>query len=300
MKIFGMVTTSHSAKYTDHALRSFFENTNLDPEDEFHLIDNDGSFDPEKLRSRPQAFYVKNQSPLSFSANANQMVIKALENEADLYFLNNDVIFTPNWINPLLIREDSILSPICNRELQYDSNVFKSKLVMELEDYLGKEDGLKRLVEVHRSQRQGTLQVIALPFFCVKIPHKILHDVGLFDQEFGKGGGEDYDYCLRAYLAGYRVKYALPSYLLHFGGKSTYSGAESREQQEQRELKFRTYFGVKWGMDLLKLIMFEDESVISQHEGLWDLIQKGNQRQVIQALKSDQRVPIKISANSEL
>ena len=106
-----------------------------------------------------------------------------------------------------------------------------------------------------------------LPFFCVRIPQQVAQAVGNFDERFGKAGGEDYDYCLRAYLAGFSVQFALRSYLLHFGGKSTYSGAESDVEQTAREEKFRSEFRQKWGDGLADLILREQQNVPNRATG---------------------------------
>ncbi|RMG44187.1 MAG: hypothetical protein D6719_02340, partial [Candidatus Dadabacteria bacterium] len=208
MKVFGMVTTASSAQYTPLALESFFKNTCLDRRDLFFLIDNDGSLDPAVIEPYEHVNLIVNPEPLSFSANANIVVEAADRYLADLYFLNNDVIFSRDWLSPLQDPRPRILSPLSNREIQYTLEDMKLHMVMPLEHYLGKEETFDKIAEIHKTNYQGYLQVICLPFFAIKIPLEVIKAVGFFDENFGKGGGEDYDYCLRAYLAGYSVAYA--------------------------------------------------------------------------------------------
>ncbi|MCB0311383.1 MAG: glycosyltransferase family 2 protein [Bdellovibrionales bacterium] len=294
MKVFGMVTTAKSEHYTDVALKTFFETTKLERRDLFFLIDNDQTFAASKLDTYPQVNLIVNNQPLSFSSNANQMVDMAMRYDSDLYFMNNDVVFTSDWLEPLMVDRPAILSPLCNREIQYQTNVFTTKMIMELDDYLSNSSGLNPLVHAHRQQMSGYLKLVVLPFFCVKIPLPVLRDVGHFDEDFGKAGGEDYDYCLRALLSGYSVEFARQSYLLHFGGKSSWAGGETREEQDRRELHFRSYFAVKWGIPLLRLILLEDPTVLDEVPGLRAEIEKGNQLAVVQALRSQNEVAIKL------
>ena len=73
-----------------------------------------------------------------------------------------------------------------------------------------------------------------MPFYCFKIPYKILFDVGKFDTSFGKGGGEDIDYRIRCANKNFDVNFLTDSYLLHFQGKSTWDGVESPKETEKR------------------------------------------------------------------
>ncbi len=292
MNYFGMVTTAGSGRYTQYALKTFFEFTALGPEDRFILIDNDSTFD---LAACPYPVHlVRNISPLGFAQNANQAIDLALSAAADLYFLNNDLIFTPNWLDPLLTASPAILSPVTNREARYDLEIFKTEMQMSLDDYLGKESNLYQLASIHSQCTSGTLRVTTLPFCCVKLPLEVMRAVGHFDDSFGKGGAEDYDYCLRAYLAGYTVEYALKSFILHFGGKSSWSGVETKEVQLARESHFRIQFGAKWGKALMLMLLFEDRSIIPEGSDLHKQIIAGNHRAVVEALMEDKEIPVKI------
>jgi len=291
-RLFAMVTTGGSAKYTPHALSSFFKHTPWLNSDRFILIDNDGDYSP--TFNDPRIEILRNTVPLGFAENGNQLIDLALREKRDLFFLNNDIILTPNWLPPLLEGDISIVTPLSNREVQYDAGAFKITMVMELEQYLGKERELEQLVAAHAASTHGYLRVTVLPFFCVRIPYAIMLTLGHFDTTYGKGGGEDYDYCLRAYLAGFGVRYALQSYALHFGGKSSYSGVETKEQQDNRELQFRSFFGYKWGPELMKFLLFEDRTIVppgSQHH---EAIMRGEHAQVIAALKGDKQCDISI------
>ncbi len=298
-----MVSTAASTQYTSHALSSFFRTTTFRAGDSFVLIDNDGSLGP--LPAPYPVEIRKNPAPLSFAANANSLIERALAQGADLYFLNNDVIFTNGWLPPLEADVPAILSPMCNREIQYASSVVVAKtshvssvflcpMTMSLEEYLGNEAALEAIAEAHRKTVGGSLRVYVLPFFCVKIPLVILRALGKFDESFGRGGGEDFDYCLRAYLAGFEVRYAVSSFNLHFGGKSSWSGAETGGEQQEREEKFRNVFREKWGDPLFDLILREDSRILTEAEELLREDQSGNLRSVVESLKGAREITIRL------
>jgi GT2 family glycosyltransferase len=245
-----MVTTRRSHRYTPYALESFFLTTPLDPDDRFYLIDNDG-LDDRGLQDRfPRARAVSPESPRGFAANVNHIMALAGEERADLFFLNNDLIFGEGWLSALMPDDPIILSPLCNQQVTYRVDGTPFPALMALEDYLGRESHLAAIVRYNRSQQEGIQVRPFIPFFCVKLPYSVYSRLGPLDEGFGVGGAEDNDYCLRAYLGGFQVAFARKSFVLHFAGKSTWHGAEDPAVTRQRDLKYRAAFERKWGRRL--------------------------------------------------
>ena len=286
MAIFGMVSLLPSISYTLVGLDSFLQNTKLEPGDELIVFDNDRSFD---LISRflPNSITViKNQSPLSFSANINQAVNLASEKKTDLYFLNNDLYFPAGWLEPLRSAPQNIItSPLSNREVQLRTGEIQWVNNLRLSDLIGREKLLERGIADLVGKGDGYKSVVSLPFFCVKLPLAVMQKVGLFDEGFGPGGGEDYDYCIRSLKHEFSIAYALKSYVLHFNGKSTWSGAESAEGTATRCESYRRYFREKWGDKLFRLYIEESEKVIDEC-GLMPLAASGKFGELIDRLMS--------------
>ena len=67
---------------------------------EIFLINNDNS-EIDKLSIYNKISLIKNNKPLSFAANVNQGISKAIKSKKNLIFLNNDIIFTENWVHSL-------------------------------------------------------------------------------------------------------------------------------------------------------------------------------------------------------
>lgn len=296
MAVYATITTAASDRYTECCLDSFFRTTKLGPEDTVVLIDNDGTFAQSGKRSCYPLSVKPNERPLGFAENGNYFISLALEREDDLFFFNNDLIFTKDWREPLLSEQLAIVSPLSNREVQYAASlvvisnqkvqdIFTTKIKMDLDDYLGNEAAFNYMSQAHARKCTGNWLVYVLPFFCVRLPYQVMREVGFFDESFGKAGAEDFDYCFRAYLAGFSVKYALGAYVLHFGGKSSWSGVETREEQHEREEYFRSQFAKKWGTKLARLVLFEDASVLDSVPGMREADQTQNLRHVIESLR---------------
>lgn len=74
--------------------------------------------------------------------------------------------------------------------------------------------------------------------FCMYIRRDCLQAVGLFDVErFGKGYGEENDFCRRAFKQGWRNLHALDTFVLHAGGVSFGASKSAREIAAQEILR---------------------------------------------------------------
>jgi GT2 family glycosyltransferase len=250
VNLFGMITTAASRHYTPLALRSFFAHTLLAAGDRVVLVDNDGDFVLPDDIPRDRLQLVRPAAPQSFACNANMLLADARAAGADLFLLNNDLVFPTGWLEPLLADRKALLSPLSNAQVTRSAGTFTTEPAMDLEAFTGHDADLEAIAREHRATCDGYQRVASVAFFCIKIPRTVYEVVGGFDEGFGKGGGEDRDYAVRAWIAGIPQEYALASYVLHFQGRSTWRGAESPEQIEARNAQYHDAFQKKWGAAL--------------------------------------------------
>lgn len=284
MHLFGMVTTGASARYTPLALDTFFAETPMAADDRFVLIDNDANFDG-ALERWPMVELVRNTIAASFAVNVNYLMRRAEATGADLVVLNNDLVFTRNWFPPLAAARDVVSLPGCNQTFVYSEGELVLKNWMDFEEFAGRHKELAIIVERHQARELGYRRHTHMAFFCVRIPLAVVRRVGPFDDSFGKAGAEDIDYFVRCHLAGIDVVFALQSYLLHFGGKSTWRGGETSSDTIERRRIYETAFARKWGVDLQRLLIGHDRGVLVRH-GLEPLDKASDVRGIVLALLS--------------
>jgi GT2 family glycosyltransferase len=273
-----MVTTSASTDYTIASLASFFRHTPFNAGDHFVLIDNDLSWrESWPLDERTPELLV-NPKPKSFAQNANEIIRRANARGADAYVLNNDIVFTPDWATELEADLPAVMTPTCNQNFQYRKGALELKPVMTMAQFEPGAGELPAVLAEHRARHTGMVEAFKTNFFCVKIPPVVYRKVGLFDTRFGVAGGEDDDYCIRTYLHGLGVLVAEASYLVHFGGRATWSGPETREQWAAREQNFIRVFQDKWGPTLARFLLWRDPSVLSRDPSLQAVQQQGGIR----------------------
>lgn len=218
--IYAMVNLKRSERYTEHALKSFFKNTSFSSDDKFYLINNDSNYYYNDVITN-----IDNTEPLTFAQNVNQIIAIANESKSDFIFLNNDLSFTPKWEESLTANNNIISVPNCNIEAltldEFDPNfdyVLEDKFIIQ--------------------------DKIFFPVFY--LPYNVYSRVGYFDDNF-INGGEDIDYRIRAENICIKTMICMNSYVLHFGGKSTWKCEEVSEDTLQRNSLYRERLLSKWG-----------------------------------------------------
>ena len=141
---------------------------------------------------------------------------------------------------------------------------------MRYEEFNEKYDLLNDIVIMHKKKFQTKLQfqTLLMPFFCFKIPYKILNEVGYFDESF-VDGGEDVDYRVRSAMKGYEVNFLIDTYLLHFHGKSTWDGVETSKQTEARNKSYTEAFLKKWGNEMTQIFIIRKDKYFLLNLYIW-------------------------------
>ena len=284
--LFGMVTTAASRDYTPLALRSFFTHTPLGDGDRVILIDNDGDFDLPADIPTDRLSVVTPGQPQGFAQNGNLLLREAKARGADLFFMNNDLVFTAGWLEPLLVERKALLSPVSNSEVAGVAGTFATQRAMDLEDYIGHETAVEAIAAEVRASARGYQVTPSVAFFCIKIPRSVYEVVGTFDESFGKGGGEDRDYAVRAWIAGIPQEQARQSWVLHFQGKSTWRGVETPDERKRRADAFTQAFQKKWGPALTYAFIGGDWNLFRSDAELARRIDAGDFTPIVRHLRS--------------
>lgn len=168
---------------------------------------------------------IRNEKGNGYTVAAN-MGLKASEAEYCV-LLNSDTIVTAGWVDKMINCMKSnenigIVGPLSNTaswqsvpQLFGPDGDWSQNLIPEgfsVED-------VGRLIEKYSPQIY--VHVPLLNGFCLMIHRKVINSIGLFDEEnFGKGYGEEDDYNLRAYKAGFGLAIADDTYIYHAQSKS--------------------------------------------------------------------------------
>lgn len=196
------------------------------------LLVNDASPD-ERIRpyidslASDRIVVIENEKNLGFSGSINYGI--QISENRDVILLNSDTIVTPKWVDKLsacAYREASIatVTPLSNNATLCSVPEFlKENLLPEgysLEQYA-------ELIEKVSMKLYPRIPVAN--GFCMYIKREVIKRIGQFDMEtFGRGYGEENDFCYRAEQVGYHHVMCDDTYIYHVGSSSFVSDEKRR------------------------------------------------------------------------
>ncbi len=190
------------------------------------IVINDASPEPDvttwlrELAARDsRILLVENDSNLGFVGTVNRGM--ALSDAHDVVLLNSDTEVANDWLDRL--KRAAYSDTRVGTVTPFSNNATICSYPRTCEG--------NTLPEGHDTASLDALfartlsgQVVDVPTgvgFCMYIRRDCLTQVGLFDvEQFGKGYGEENDFCQRAQQAGWRNLHALDTFVLHAGGVS--------------------------------------------------------------------------------
>ena len=164
-----------------------------------------------------RVLYLQNESNLGFVQTVNRGMALS---QNDVVLLNSDAEVTPDWLDRLVACAEAdpstaTVTPFSNNAEICAYPVFcRNTQVADLD--------LTALCQTMAQAHDGSYPEIPTAVgFCMFIRRKALDAVGLFDAErFGRGYGEENEFCCRASVAGFKHWLCTDALVVHHGGRS--------------------------------------------------------------------------------
>ena len=243
-KLVSIIILAHNQlKDTQQCLASIEKHT---PQPhELILVDNGstdgtGQFFRTYATKHNHARIILNRENLGFSAGNNQGLACATGDA--ILLLNNDTVATPGWLERMLTTLD--LYPECGLVGPVSNSVSGPQLISSA-NYSSLEQLPKFAAQWCASHAGQSAEARRLVGFCLLLRRAVVEKIGGLDPQFGSGNFEDDDLCIRAGLAGFKLRIAQDSFVHHTGGQ-TFKGAkiDYRTSMERNWQLFKA----KWAM----------------------------------------------------
>jgi GT2 family glycosyltransferase/glycosyltransferase involved in cell wall biosynthesis/tetratricopeptide (TPR) repeat protein len=242
-KLVSIIILAHNQlRDTQQCLASIEKHTPL--KHELILVDN-GSTDGTGQFFRGYAVkhshvrVILNRANLGFSAGNNQGL--ACATGEFILLLNNDTVVTPGWLERMLAILES--NADCGMVGPVSNSVSGPQKISV--NYSNLEQLPKFAAQWSAEHAGQSAEAARLVGFCLLLRRQVVEKIGGLDPQFGSGNFEDDDLCLRAGLAGFKLRIALDSFVHHTGGQ-TFKGAkiDYRASLERNWELFKS----KWGL----------------------------------------------------
>jgi O-antigen biosynthesis protein len=179
---------------------------------------------------------LENPENLGFVATVNRGM--ALHPRRHVVLLNSDTEVANDWLDKLV--RCAVSNPRVGTVTPFSNNatIFSYPQFCAVND-LPEGYGTQQLDALFAAHFGGqSLEVPTGMGFCMLITRACLDRVGYFDVEnFGKGYGEENDFCVRAQQLGWKNLHALDTFVRHFGGVSFGDSKSEREIQAMNTLR---------------------------------------------------------------
>lgn len=180
---------------------------------------------------------LRNPENLGFVATANRGM--ALHPERDVLLLNSDTIVTAGWLEKIRRCADS--DPRIGTVTPFSNNAEICSFPLFCQDNpLAELPPIDKIAAALAARPPTYPDLPTAVGFCMFIRRQLIERIGVFDVEtFGKGYGEENDFCMRAAAAGFRNVLCDDAFVAHTGGRSFDASKVALMQENGRRLLAR-------------------------------------------------------------
>jgi len=181
------------------------------------------------LTSTKQVIVVENEDNLGFTATVNRGMMWSEKN--DVLLLNSDAEVANDWLDKLKDQAYSGTRVSSVTPFSNNATICNYPTLAGMKE-LPQGESLELLDAAFASaNREQNIEIPTAIGFCMYIRRDCLNEVGLFDVEtFGKGYGEENDFCLRATAKGWKHLLAADTFAFHEGEVSFQAGSNPRKE----------------------------------------------------------------------
>lgn len=188
----------------------------------------------ESLKDKQNFEIIMNAENVGFVANSNKGMQMS---KSDIILLNTDTVVTESWI-------EKLQNCAYSREKVATVTPLSNNAYLTSVPYIARENELPEGVSIDEMgkivQKVSFKSCPEIPVghgFCMYVKREIIDEIGVFDLvAFGRGYGEEVDFCLRAQQKGYVNLAADDTYIYHKGSVSFTSAVRNERVEKSTQL----------------------------------------------------------------
>ncbi len=183
--------------------------------------------------------YYRNPKNLGFIGNCNRAVMELDKTNNDVLLLNSDtrvtegfldemlkVLYAEHGIVPCLHENNATLATV--PYAPQDKKVFVA-------------DGADKIYESIREKLPKYNEIPVAHGFCMLIKRSVIQEFGLFDTVFGKGYGEEVDFCMRVKHQGYKCALSNHAFVYHLEARSFTIETKNKLLEANNQIIWKRY-----------------------------------------------------------
>jgi GT2 family glycosyltransferase len=175
----------------------------------------------DEYKEKDNFLVINNKYNLGFPLSLNQAILN-MESNSGICFCNQDIYFTPGWLDKIL--------KMANSNIEFGmigpSTSYSKSKEQEIPDVVQRRMTMthEEIVEyskVVEEKYRGVRELTDVTGFCFYVKKEVIDKIGGFDwRSFGIGSGEEAHFRFRMGKGGYKAVVAKESYVHHYGHQS--------------------------------------------------------------------------------
>lgn len=171
------------------------------------------------IQDRDDFKYHRNEKNLGFVKNCNNAVFQLADQENDILLLNSDAVVTSGFLKKMqnVLYNQPNIGAVCPRSNA--ATIFS----VPMKPQPGRVYTMMESYKIYKKIKWRLPKYYISPIahgFCMMIRREVIDKYGLFDEVYGKGYGEENDFCMRLKREGWRCAVANKAYVFHYKARS--------------------------------------------------------------------------------
>lgn len=216
----------------------------------------------QKIEGQANFFYHRNEANLGFVKNCNHAVFELDKTTNDILLLNSDTKVTEGFLEELievLYDNDTIgvVSPRTN-----NATIATIPLSAMKTKGLSAENSHNVFLKYKDKLPRYKIAPVAHGF-CMLIRRSLIKKYGLFDEIFGKGYGEEVDFCQRIGMHGFVSVFSNRSFVYHLEARSFTLETKAKLLDKNNQIVRKRYPDYQQSVrDYIKKVNAEEEKIM--------------------------------------
>lgn len=171
------------------------------------------------VKALPGYEYHRNTKNLGFVKTCNRAVLELDKSGNDILLLNSDTKVTKGFLEEMtaVLHGSAKIAAVCPRS--NNATVFSVPITAAADNTYPMQNSYRIFKKINKRLPRMYESPVAHGF-CMLIRRSVIDDYGLFDEVYGKGYGEENDFCMRVRGHGYTCAVANRAFVFHFRAKS--------------------------------------------------------------------------------
>lgn len=192
------------------------------------------------IAKKPNFEYFHNSGNLGFIQTCNRAVFELDNTDNDVLLLNSDTQVTPGFLEEMqaIMAGDKKVGAISPRS----NNATIATIPLSSAMQKGIKPGNAYKIWLKMADKLPRYTTVPVAHgFCMLIRRSLIAKYGLFDEVFGKGYGEENDFCLRIKKQGYKSVLANHAFVFHLEARSFTLEAKKKLLEKNSKILYKRY-----------------------------------------------------------